>query len=139
MSEDRGNGAGADAPGGSRAGLVGLVGAVVGLIAGFLLAWVAGGNPLADTNQVEFVTLTVASLDDDRLCWAEEPQRRDSPLQCAVLALDPATDPPDEGDEVTAGLVTLSAPDGTEVRQVIHVSQAGGSRATPGTEATPAD
>lgn len=140
MSEERGNGAGSAAPGsvtagggkGSRAGLAALVGVVAGLVVGFALAWVAGGNPLADSNQVEFVTVTVASVDDDRLCWAEEPERRDSPLQCAVLALDPETEPPEEGDRITAGLLALSAPDGTEVRQVVHIGPADGPGATPG-------
>jgi hypothetical protein len=109
----------------TRAGptLYALVGVLVGIVLGFLIAWVVGGNPLSDANEVEFVQLTVASVSEegDRLCWAEDPDRRDSPLQCAILALDPAVEPPGEGTRVTAGLVRVDAPDGTELRQVIHV------------------
>lgn len=103
--------------------LYALVGVLVGLVGGFLLAWALGGNPFSGANEVEFVELTVASVseEEDRLCWADDPGRRDSPLQCAVLALDPANDLPQEGAQVTVGLVDLRAPDGTEVRQVIHV------------------
>lgn len=116
-----------------------LVGLAIGVLAGFALAWLLGGNPLSAENQVSYTELTVASVSEegDRLCWAEEPERRDSPLQCAILALDPTADVPEEGNRVVAGLVDLRAPDGTELRQVVHLAPAAPGEASP--EATSPD
>lgn len=131
---------GADAPmrTSTRPGpmLYALAGLVLGALLGFGLAWAVGGNPLSDANEVEFMQLTVASVSEegDRLCWADDPDRRDSPLQCAVLALDPAVELPEEGDRVTAGLVRVDAPDGTVLRQVIHTGLPEPHEAGDGTE-----
>jgi hypothetical protein len=132
MTHESGQGA-APEPTGPGLAVTGLVGGLIGLATGFALAWAIGGNPLGATNAVHFVELTVETVSEegDRLCWAEEPGRRDSPLQCAVLALDPAVSPPQAGEDVTIGLVELAAPDGTEIRQIVHVGPVAPREAAP--------
>ena len=101
-----------------------LIGAVVGVLAGFALAWAVGGNPFATANRVEYREVTVNSVSAaaDQLCWADDPDRRDSPQTCAILALDPALEVPEPGDAVVIGLVELDTPDGAEFSQVVHVA-----------------
>jgi hypothetical protein len=101
-----------------------LLGLVIGLLAGFGVAWAVGGNPLSDANQVAYreVVVNSVSAGGDQLCWADEPDRRDSPQTCAILALDPTLDVPEEGDTVVIGLVALDTPDGAESTQVVHVA-----------------
>jgi hypothetical protein len=101
-----------------------LIGLLVGAVAGFALAWVVGGNPLSTVNEVAYreVIVNSVSADADQLCWADDPERRDSPQTCAILALDPALDVPAPGDTVMIGLVEFDTPDGAEFTQVVHVA-----------------
>ena len=118
---------------GSRVGVL-LVGLLLGAII-MTVVWVAiAGNPLSDDNEVVFRDVVISDVTEarDSLCWSEEPQRRDAPQECAILALDPAIDPPQPGDALTIGLVQLRTPDGTEAQQVVHVAPAAGG----GDEAT---
>jgi hypothetical protein len=119
----------ADEAGGSRrAGPTSyvLIGLLVGLIGGFILAWVLGGNPFSRANEVVYTDVVVGSVtaDADQICWAEDPDRRDSGQTCAILALDPELDVPEEGDVVTIGIVEFRTPDGSEFTQVVHVAPA---------------
>ena len=108
---------------GSRLGVL-----LVGLLVGALImtaVWVAmAGNPLSDVNEVTFVDITVASLNEteDSICWSENPRRRDSVQRCAILGLDPKASVPQEGDQVTVGVVSLQPPTGSETRHVVYVS-----------------
>jgi hypothetical protein len=110
------------------------------VLAGFVLAAVLllaiGGNPFSDTNEVVYRDITVGSVSPgaDQLCWSDRPGQRDAPQQCAILTLDPEGEVPEPGDEVTAGLVRLSTPDGEERLQIIFVSDAA---ATPGEQPSP--
>jgi hypothetical protein len=119
-----------DAGGGRRAGPTSLVliGLLLGLVLGFILAWVLGGNPLSQANEVVYTEVMVGSVteDADQICWAEDPDRRDSGQTCAILALDPELDVPEEGDVVTIGIVEFRTPDGSEFTQVVHVAPAAG-------------
>ena len=100
-----------------------LVGVLVGVVIGFGLAWGIGGNPLSDRNEVVYREVTVNSVSpaEDQICWADEPDRRDSPQTCAILALDPEVPVPSPGATVMIGLVDLDTPDGAEFRQVVHL------------------
>lgn len=115
--------------GGSRPGPTAFVlgGFLVGLILGFVLAWVLGGNPFSSANEVVYTDVVVGSVSEeaDRICWAEDPERRDSDQTCAILALDPELDVPQAGDTVTIGIVEFRTPDGSEFTQVVHVAPAG--------------
>lgn len=101
---------------------------LIGLIVGALImtgVWVAmAGNPLSDTNEVTFLDITVASLNEteDSICWSENPRRRDAVQLCAILGLDPKARVPEVGDEVTVGVVDLLPPTGNETRHVVYVS-----------------
>jgi hypothetical protein len=101
-----------------------LVGLLVGVIAGFVLAWLIGGNPFSTANEVVYREVVVNSVSPnvDQLCWADEPERRDSPQTCAILALDPELEVPEPGDTVVIGLVDFDTPDGSEFTQVVHVA-----------------
>jgi hypothetical protein len=101
-----------------------LIGLLVGAIAGFAVAWVIGGNPLSAANEVTYREVVVNSVSEpaDQLCWADDPERRDSPQTCAILALDPELEVPEPGDTVVIGLVELDTPDGAEFTQVVHVA-----------------
>ena len=112
-----------------------LVGVLVGLFVGFGIAWAVGGNPFSDVNEVVYTEVVVNSVspEEDQLCWADEPDRRDSPVTCAILALDPELTVPEPGDRVVIGLVDFDTPDGDDFRQVVHVAQA------PAREAEDAD
>jgi hypothetical protein len=101
-----------------------LIGLLLGVIAGFGLAWLVGGNPLSTANQVEYSEVVVNSVAEDagQLCWADDPDRRDSPQTCAILALDPTLEVPERGDTVVIGLVQLETPDGEELTQVVHIA-----------------
>ncbi len=103
-----------------------LIGLVIGLIAAVVLLWVTRGNPFSSANEVRYTDVVVGSVSDqaDRLCWAEDPDRRDSPQTCAILALDPEIEVPVAGDRVTIGLVELRTPAGDELSQVVHVAPA---------------
>jgi hypothetical protein len=101
-----------------------LLGVLFGLVVGFGAAWAVGGNPLSARNEVSYREVVVNSVSAaaDQLCWADDPDRRDSPQTCAILALDPALEVPEEGDTVVIGLVELDTPDGAEFTQVVHVA-----------------
>jgi hypothetical protein len=118
-----GNGEGAGA---TRLGptAFGLIGAAIGLVLGFALAWAVGGNPFSDTNEVVYRDVIVGSITEaaDQLCWAQDPDRRDSQQECAILALDPALEVPQPGQAVTIGIVEVATPDGDEFTQVVHVA-----------------
>jgi hypothetical protein len=64
-----------------------LIGLLVGAIAGFAVAWVIGGNPLSAANEVTYREVVVNSVSEpaDQLCWADDPERRDSPQTCGQL------------------------------------------------------
>jgi hypothetical protein len=100
-----------------------LIGLLVGVIGGFALAWVVGGNPFSTTNQVQYREVVVNSVspDADQICWADDPDRRDSPQTCAILALDPEIDVPGPGDQVVIGLVELEPANGQTFTQVVHL------------------
>jgi hypothetical protein len=115
-------------------------GLAVGLLVGFLLAALLGGNPFTASNRVEYRDITVGSLQEDRICWSMEPGRRDADQTCAILAVDPTLPVPGVGEAVTVGLVDMRTPLGEEFRQVVWFG--GGPveptpGATPGVDATP--
>ena len=101
-----------------------LIGLLLGAIAGFALAWALGGNPLSTANRVEYGEVIVNSVAQDagQLCWADDPERRDSPQTCAILALDPTLEVPERGDTVGIGLVQLDTPEGEELTQVVPIA-----------------
>lgn len=103
-----------------------LIGLAVGLVLAVLLLWVTRGNPFSSANEVLYSDVVVGSVSDEagRLCWAEDPDRRDSPQTCAILALDPEIEVPEPGDLVTIGLVELRTPAGDELSQVVHLAPA---------------
>ena len=108
---------------GSRVGVL-LVGLLLGAII-MTVVWIAvAGNPFSAANEVLFRDVIVADVTEERdsLCWSEDPQRRDAPQECAILALDPAIEPPQPGDALTIGIVQLRTPDGTEAQQVVHAA-----------------
>jgi hypothetical protein len=100
-----------------------LIGLLVGVLGGFAVAWVLGGNPFSTTNRVEYREVVVNSVspDADQICWADDPDRRDSPQTCAILALDPEIEVPGPGDQVVIGLVELAPTDNATFTQVVHV------------------
>ena len=113
---------------GSRVGVL-LVGLLIGA-AIMAVVWVlVGGNPLSDSNEVVYREVVVADVTEERdsMCWSQDPQRRDAPQECAILALDPAVESPQPGDALTIGLVQLRPPDGTEAQQVVYAVPAGGA------------
>lgn len=119
---------------------------LVGLIVGAMImtaVWVAvAGNPLSDTNEVTYLPITVGSINEagDSICWSENPRRRDSVQNCAILALDPKARRPKVGDEVTIGVVSLAPPNGNQTRQVVYVlPDARGDADAPSPEASPSD
>jgi hypothetical protein len=88
--------------------------------------WALRGNPFSSANEVAYRDVVVASVtgDADQLCWSDDPDRRDAPQTCAILALDPELEVPAAGDVVTIGVVELRPPDGAELRQVVYVAPA---------------
>jgi hypothetical protein len=102
----------------------GLMGLLVGALVVLVLVWVFTGNPFSDVNEIEYIDTVVAQASEDRLCWATDPGRRDAPLACGILALDPSLPVPDEGDLVTIGFVELDPPDGASRTQVVYVAEA---------------
>ncbi len=116
-----------------------LVGVLVGVVIGVGLAWAVGGNPLSDRNEVVYREVTVNSVspEEDQICWADEPGRRDSPQTCAILALDPEVPVPSPGVTVMIGLVDLDTPDGAQFRQVIHLGPPSAPEADDDPEAEP--
>lgn len=116
--------------------VAGLVGLGVGVVLTAVALFLVGGNPFSDTNEVVFQQVTIAAIDSDRICWSQDPQRRDAPLECAVLALDPALAQPEEGDDVVIGVVDLEGPD-VEVRQVVYAAPATGAPAPRESPTTP--
>lgn len=111
---------------GSRVGVL-LVGLLVGAAIMAIVWLLIGGNPLSDSNEVLYREVVVADVTEERdsMCWSQDPQRRDSPQECAILALDPAVESPQPGDALTIGLVQLRPPDGTEAQQVVYAAPAG--------------
>ncbi|HVM18464.1 MAG TPA: hypothetical protein VM307_00725 [Egibacteraceae bacterium] len=111
---------------GSRVGVL-----LVGLIIGALVmtgVWVGiAGNPLSDVNEVTYQEITVADVTEarDSICWSDDPDRRDATRQCAILALDPAVDPPSTGDVVVIGVTTLRPTRGEERTQVVYLAPVG--------------
>lgn len=95
---------------------------IIGFILGVAVMIAITGNPLSSSNEVEYMDVTVGSVSDeeDSLCWSTDPQERDASRRCAILALDPQSTTPSEGDAVTIGLVQI-APPGMESRtQVVY-------------------
>jgi hypothetical protein len=115
---------------GSRVSVL-LVGVLLGAIAMTVVWVVLAGNPLSDLNEVEYREVLVDTVSQDRLCWAEEPQRRDTAQQCAILTLDPQQDRPSPGDRVVIGVTTLRPASGQQRIQVVY--------AVPAEAAAPAD
>lgn len=122
-----------------------VVGGLVGAVLMAILLIVIGGNPFSDVNEVHYEQFTVATVSEegDRLCWSREPDRRDAPLDCAILALDPRVAVPQEGDEIMAGIVTLRTPGGVEVQQLVFAGPPSGeapvtetASPAPGADAT---
>jgi hypothetical protein len=103
-----------------------LIGLLVGLVLGFAAAWLLGGNPFSQANDVVYTEVVVGSVTEeaDQICWAEDPERRDSGQTCAILALDPEIEVPEQGEVVTIGIVEFRTPDGAEFTQVVHVAPA---------------
>lgn len=103
----------------------------VGLLVGALVmtgVWVGiAGNPLSDLNEVVYEEITITDVDADRdtVCWSEDPGRRDAGQLCAILALDPAIEPPVEGDEVLLGTVMLRPPGKEATRQAVYMAPVG--------------
>jgi hypothetical protein len=101
---------------------------LLGLVVGAVImtgVWVAvAGNPLSDVNEIVYREVLVDTISQDRLCWAEEPQRRDTTQQCAILTLDPQQALPDQGDRVVIGLTTLRPASGEERIQVVYAAPA---------------
>ncbi len=120
---------------GSRVGVL-LVGLLLGAVI-MTAVWVGiAGNPLSDVNEVVYRDITVASVSDeqDSICWSENPGRRDATRACAILALDPAIAPPQEGDHVTIGLTILEPERGEQTTQVVYIAPAPGPPADSATE-----
>ena len=114
-----------------------VVALLVGLIAGIVLVVLVGGNPLSSTNEVRYLDVTVGSIGEqqDSLCWSTDPSERDASRQCAILALDPQTTVPQEGERVTIGLADI-APPGQESRsQIVYAGPAGASPTSSPTQA----
>jgi hypothetical protein len=108
---------------GSRLSVL-LLGLLVGAVI-MTVVWVAvAGNPLSDVNEIVYREVLVDTISQDRLCWAEEPQRRDTALRCAILTLDPQQALPDQGDRVTIGVTTLRPAGGEERLQVVYAAPA---------------
>jgi hypothetical protein len=106
---------------GSRVAVL-FVGLLIGAVAA-TIAWIAlAGNPLSDANEVIYETITVADVtaEGDQICWSRNPERRDAERLCAILALDPAVEPPIVGDVVTIGRIDLRPPQGEESRHVVY-------------------
>lgn len=125
--------------GGSRPGPSAYVlgGLVAGLVLGIALAWLLAGNPFSSANRVVYTDVVVGSVDEEapRICWADDPGRRDSDQSCAILSIDPQLEVPQPGDSVTIGIAEVRSPNGTESRQVVHVEPAsGGTVDAEGTE-----
>jgi hypothetical protein len=120
-----------------------LIGLLIGFLGALVLLWVLRGNPFSTVNEVVYTDVVVGSVtpDEDQLCWAQDPERRDSSQECAILALDPELEVPEAGDLVTIGLVRFRTPDGAEFSQVVHVAAvpADGVQGTvpPGADETP--
>jgi hypothetical protein len=109
-------------PAGSRVAVL-FVGLILGAL-GATIAWVAtSGNPFSEANEIVYETITVADVTptSDQICWSQNPERRDAERLCAILALDPAVEPPAPGDVVTIGRVQLRTPEGDDFRQVVYV------------------
>lgn len=103
----------------------GVIGAVVGAVALFVLIVVLAGNPFSSTNEVQFRRITVASVteEEDSVCWRVDPERRDSPQECAVLALDPAASLPERGERLVVGVLILDPPDGDAIRHLVYLER----------------
>ena len=99
---------------------------LIGLVVGAVImtgVWVAiAGNPLSDINEIVYREVLVDTISQDRLCWAEEPQRRDTTQQCAILTLDPQQELPDQGDRVVIGVTTLRPASGEQRIQVVYAA-----------------
>ena len=101
---------------------------LIGLVIGAVImtgVWVAvAGNPLSDINEIVYREVLVDTVSQDRLCWAEEPQRRDTTQQCAILTLDPQQNRPAAGDRVVIGVTTLRPATGEQRIQVVYAAPA---------------
>lgn len=122
-----------------------VIGGLVGAVLMAVLLMFIGGNPFSDVNEVHYQQFTVATVSEegDRICWSREPDRRDAPLDCAILALDPRVAVPQEGDEIMAGIVTLRTPGGVEIQQLVFAGPPSGeapvtetASPAPGSDAT---
>jgi hypothetical protein len=118
-----------------------LIGVLVGALLAIVLLWVLRGNPFSSVNEVVYSEVIVGSVtdDEDQICWAQDPDRRDSQQECAILALDPELEVPEAGDLVTIGLVRFRTPDDSEFLQVVHVGPAEAEGASIGSTPLPTD
>lgn len=110
-----------------------LIGLVVGFLIGVVLFFAIGGNPFSTANEVTYQEVAVGSVSEDRLCWSQDPGDREQSLTCAILALDPQADAPEEGDVVTIGVVDVAPPGQEAQRQVVYAAAAEGAPAGAGT------
>ena len=101
---------------------------LIGLVVGAVImtgVWLAvAGNPFSDVNEIVYSEVLVDTISQDRLCWAEEPQRRDTTQQCAILTLDPQQALPEQGDRVVIGVTTLRPASGEQRVQVVYAAPA---------------
>lgn len=124
MSSTHAEGTSSDRTSRSNRGRAAFVALLVGLVVGVVLVWSLGGNPLSSANEVVYQEVIVGSVSEseDQICWSTGPTDRDESRTCAILALDPQASPPSEGDEVTIGVVDISAPGGQSQRQVVFAA-----------------
>ncbi len=105
-------------------GQLALLALLIGFVLGIMVMFLFTGNPFSSANEVSYMDVTVASIgeSDDSLCWSSDPDDRDAPQECAILALDPQQQQPAVGDMVSIGIVEI-APPGQETRtQIVHTA-----------------
>lgn len=124
MSSSHAEGTSSDRTSRANRGRAAFVALLVGLVVGIVLVWSLGGNPLSNANEVVYQEVTVGSVSEaeDQICWSTGPSDRDEERTCAILALDPQATVPSEGDDVTIGVVDISAPGGQSQRQVVFAA-----------------
>ena len=133
----------ADERAGMGRGKVALVAFFVGFVLAVVLLLLVAGNPLATANEVRYTDVVVGpvSQESDELCWSEDAGDPVDTRTCAILALDPRAPIPDEGDEVTLGVVDIRSPGGQEQTQIVFAAPvgapAGGDTTEPASTATP--
>jgi hypothetical protein len=119
-------------------GNVALIGFAVGFLLAVVLLLFLTGNPLSSANEVRYLDVVVGpvSQTSDELCWSTDVEDPVASRTCAILALDPRAAVPDEGDEVTLGVVDIRAPGGQQQTQIVFAAPSDASDGGPQPGAT---